>query len=33
MGINETSIKTLQNGNNNLPGLVQKLNVLADIIP
>jgi len=33
MGIHETSIKTLQNGNNNLPGLVQKLNVLADIIP
>jgi hypothetical protein len=33
MGINETSIKALQNGNKNLPGLVQKLNVLADIIP
>jgi len=33
MGIIETSIKALQNGNNNLPGLVQKLNVLADIIP
>lgn len=33
LGINETSIKTLQNGNNNLPGLVQKLSVLTDIIP
>jgi len=33
MGIIGTSIKALQNGNNNLPGLVQKLSVLADIIP
>jgi hypothetical protein len=33
LGINETRIKTLQNGNNNLPGLVQKLSVLTDIIP
>ena len=33
LGINETSIKTLQKGSNDLPTLVQKLKVLVDIIP
>ena len=33
LGINETSIKNLQKGSNDLPGLVQKLKTLVDIIP
>lgn len=33
IGINETSIKNLQKGSNDLPGLVQKFNTLIDIIP
>lgn len=33
LGINQTSIKQLQKGSNDLPGLVQKLNILADLIP
>ncbi len=33
VGINETSIKNLQKGSNDLPGLVQKFNTLINIIP
>lgn len=33
LGINQTSIKQLQNGSNDLPGLVQKFKTLADLIP
>jgi len=33
IGINETSIKSLQKGSNDLPGLVQKFNTLINIIP
>ena len=33
LGINQTSIKQLQTGSNNLPGLVQKFKTLADLIP
>ena len=33
IGINETSIKNLQKGSNDLPGLVQKFNTLIDIVP
>ncbi len=33
LGINQTSIKQLQTGSNDLPGLVQKFKILADLIP
>jgi hypothetical protein len=33
LGINATSIKQLQTGNNDLPGLVKKFGILADLIP
>ena len=33
LGINQTSIKQLQTGSNDLPGLVQKFKTLADLIP
>lgn len=33
LGINQTSIKQLQKGSNDLPGLVQKFNVLTGLIP
>ena len=33
LGINGTSIKQLQKGSNDLPGLVQKFKILTDIIP
>jgi hypothetical protein len=33
LGINQTSIKQIQTGKNDLPGLVQKFNNLADLIP
>jgi hypothetical protein len=33
LGINTTSIKQLQTGNNDLPGLVKKFGILADLIP
>lgn len=33
LGINQTSIKQLQTGSNDLPGLVQKFKTLAELIP
>jgi hypothetical protein len=33
LGINATNIKQLQTGNNDLPGLVKKFGILADLIP
>jgi hypothetical protein len=33
LGINQTNIKQLQTGKNDLPGLVQKFNILVDLIP
>jgi len=33
LGINTTNIKQLQTGNNDLPGLVKKFGILADLIP
>lgn len=33
LGINETSIKQLQKGSSDLPGLVQKFKILVDLIP
>ena len=33
LGINQTGIKQLQTGKNDLPGLVQKFGILADLIP
>ena len=33
LGINQTSIKQIQTGKNDLPGLVQKFNNLVDLIP
>ena len=33
LGMNQTSIKQLQTGSNDLPGLVQKFKTLADLIP
>ena len=33
LAINQTSIKQLQTGSNDLPGLVQKFKILADLIP
>jgi len=33
LGINQTSIKQLQKGSNDLPGLVQKFQVLTGLIP
>jgi hypothetical protein len=33
IGINETNIKNLQKGSNDIPGLVQKFNTLINIIP
>ena len=33
LGINQTSIKQLQTGSNDLPGLVQKFKILANLIP
>lgn len=33
LGINQTSIKQLQTGSNDLPGLVEKFKILADLIP
>ena len=33
LGINQTSIKQLQTGKNDLPGLVQKFNILTNLIP
>ena len=33
LGINQTSIKQLQQGSNDLPGLVQKFEILGNLIP
>jgi hypothetical protein len=33
LGINQTNIKQLQTGKNDLPGLVQKFNILTNLIP
>ena len=33
LGINATNIKQLQTGSNDLPGLVKKFGILADLIP
>jgi hypothetical protein len=33
IGINETNIKNLQKGSNDVPGLVQKFNTLINIVP
>jgi hypothetical protein len=33
LGINQTNIKQLQTGKNDLSGLVQKFKILADLIP
>lgn len=33
LGINTTNIKQLQTGSNDLPGLVKKFGILADLIP
>ena len=33
LGINQTGIKQLQTGSNDLPGLVQKFKTLAELIP
>jgi hypothetical protein len=33
LGINATNIKQLHTGNNDLPGLVKKFGILADLIP
>ena len=33
LGINATNIKQLQAGSNDLPGLVKKFGILADLIP
>lgn len=33
LGINETSVKQLQKGSNDLPGLVQKFKILTDLVP
>ncbi len=33
LGINQTNIKQLQTGKNDLPGLVQKFNTVVDLIP
>lgn len=33
LGVNQTSIKQLQTGSNDLPGLVQKFKILTDLIP